>query len=378
MKIVQVQTQAEAAGAQRVSDMLGAYLRSRGHDVRTVFMYRKTAVYDRDPYADFVLMERPRGLSGQIRASLGLFAYLRNARPDAVISFQHFGNIFGTIGGRLAGVRHLVANQSGAPQKRGVLGLTSWIDRQMGRLGLYHVSIVNSAWTEAQFADYPDAYRRRIRRIDHGVIPAAVHDKAAARAAFGLPAEAFLIVTTGRLTRQKNQMVLVEALASVPGAHLALAGIGPERNALAEAGRTLGVGDRLHFLDEIPPDHVPQFLAAGDVFAFPSLFETFGLSVAEAAIAGLPVVASDISVLREVLTEKDCEPSALFVAPTDPQGFASAIMRIMEQPELSQRLSAAGRRLADRYSPDTMGRAYEALLLDQPSFGHRSDPVDNL
>ena len=61
MKIVQVQTQAEAAGAQRVSDMVGEGLRARGHQVRTVFMYRKTDVYDRDPNADFVLCRRPRG-----------------------------------------------------------------------------------------------------------------------------------------------------------------------------------------------------------------------------------------------------------------------------------------------------------------------------
>ncbi|TIT61229.1 MAG: glycosyltransferase family 1 protein, partial [Mesorhizobium sp.] len=54
MKIIQVQTQAEAAGAQRISDMVGEGLRVRGHDVRTVFMYRKTDAFDGDPYADFI------------------------------------------------------------------------------------------------------------------------------------------------------------------------------------------------------------------------------------------------------------------------------------------------------------------------------------
>ena len=86
MKIVQVQTQAEAAGAQRISDMVGEGLRARGHAVRTVFMYRKTDAYDRDPNADFILTERPRGLPGQIRAAIGLTQYLREARPDAVIT----------------------------------------------------------------------------------------------------------------------------------------------------------------------------------------------------------------------------------------------------------------------------------------------------
>ncbi|TIT28300.1 MAG: glycosyltransferase, partial [Mesorhizobium sp.] len=87
MRIIQVQTQAEAAGAQRISDMVGEGLRARGHDVRTVFMYRKTDAFDGDPHADFVLAEPPKGLPGQVRAAIGLAAYLRAARPDAVISY---------------------------------------------------------------------------------------------------------------------------------------------------------------------------------------------------------------------------------------------------------------------------------------------------
>ena len=119
MKIVQVQTQAEAAGAQRVSDMLGAGLRGHGHDVRTVFLYRKTDAYDADPHADFILDHKPRGVRDLLAAVGGLIRYMRRSRPDAVISYQHYGNIAGTIAGRLAGVKHLVANQSGAPGQFG-------------------------------------------------------------------------------------------------------------------------------------------------------------------------------------------------------------------------------------------------------------------
>src|SRR5690606_5003043 len=134
MKIVQVQTQAEAAGAQRVSDMVGAGLRARGHEVRTIFMYRKTAAYDHDPHVDFVTRNVPTNLAGQLRAAMGLIAYLRKARPDAVISYQHYGNVFGTIGGRLAGARRIVANQSGAPQHKGMPGIASLLDKWMGSL----------------------------------------------------------------------------------------------------------------------------------------------------------------------------------------------------------------------------------------------------
>ena len=363
MKIVQVQTQAEAAGAQRVSDMVGEGLRARGHQVRTVFMYRKTDVYDGDPHADFVLRRRPRGLLDQARAVAGLIAHVRRERPDAVISYQHYGNIFGTLAARLAGVERIVANQSGAPQRRGLMGLLSLVDRIMGTLGAYELNIVNSAWTEARFAGYPAAYRRRLRRIDHGVgAPSRAYDRAAARAAFGLPAEAPVAVSTGRQTRDKNQIALVAALCRLPELHVALAGVGPEQARLAAFAREHGVADRLHLVGELPPARVHEFLATGDVYVFTSLNETFGLAVAEAAIAGLPVVANGLDVLREVLSTAQGEPAAYFADTSDAAGIGAALEALLGQPALAVRLSAAGRRLAEKYSPAAMCAAYERLL----------------
>ncbi|MDX8477535.1 glycosyltransferase family 4 protein [Mesorhizobium sp. VK24D] len=363
MKIVQVQTQAEAAGAQRVSDMVGEGLRARGHQVRTVFMYRKTEAYDGDPHADFILTEQPRGLPGQMRATIGLVHYLRAARPDAVITYQHYGNIFGTIGARLAGVRHIVANQSGAPHSKGVMGLLSQIDKLMGMAGLYQANVVNSGWTEAQFDRYPQSYRRRIHRIDHGVpAPGEEFDKAAARAAFGLPRDVWLAVSSGRLTRMKNQIALVGALDRLPDVHIALAGAGPERETLVAFAESRGVANRLHLVGEVPPARIFEFLAAGDAYAFPSMMETFGLACVEAAISGLPVVASNLDVLREVLTAEDGSLAALFVE-ADAAGMAKGLADLFARPEFKARLSAAGRRLRDKYSPARMCAGYEALLL---------------
>jgi glycosyltransferase involved in cell wall biosynthesis len=363
VRIVQVQTQAEAAGAQRVSAMLGAGLRARGHDVRTVFMYRKTDAYDDDPYADFILPQRPRGLAGQMRAVMGLVAYLRRWRPDAVISFQHYGNIFGTLGGRLAGVPRLIANQSGAPHRHGFLGLTSVVDRQMGRLGAYHANVVNSGWTEAQFANYPPAYRARTHRINHGVAaPDELADRRARRVVYGLPQDAYVVVTSGRLSRQKNQRTLVEAVARLGDAHLAIAGNGPECGALVAAALKSGLGDRLHLVGEVAPERIYDFLVVGDCFAFASLTETFGLSVVEAALIGLPIVASDLDVLHEVLSAEG-EPAALFVDPMDPDAIAGAIGRYRQEQGLASDMAGRGRRLASKYSVEAMCAAYERLLI---------------
>lgn len=366
MKVVQVQTQAEAAGAQRVSDMVGEGLRARGHDVRTVFMYRKTDAFDHDTTADFILTERPGGLPGQIRAAIGLARYLRKARPDAVITYQHYGNIFGTIGARLAGVRHIVANQSGQPHTSGVMGLLSQVDKLMGVVGLYETNVVNSAWTEQQFDHYPRAYRRRIRRIDHGVpVPSGEFDKSAARAAFGLPENVWLAVSSGRLTQTKNQIALVGALEHLPDVHVALAGVGPEQDTLLAFAESRGVADRLHLVGEVPPTRIFEFLAAGDAYAFPSMMETFGLACVEAAISGLPIVTGNLPVMREVLTTEDGEAAAIFVE-ADAKGMAKGLAEMIARPEAMARLSAAGRRLRDKYSLAKMCAGYEKLLEPVP------------
>ena len=357
MRIVQVQTQAEAAGAQRVSDMVGEGLRARGHEVRTVFMYRKTDVYDADPHADFILDRKPGGPFDLLRAIWGLIRYMRRARPDAVISYQHYGNIFGTLAGRLAGAKRLIANQSGAPGLHGGRW-TATVDKLMGVTGAYDFSVVNSGWMAAQFAGYPAAYRARLRRIDHAVpAPAAQLDRHNARAAFGLPDNVYLAISSGRLTADKNQAALVDALAALPEMHLALAGVGPEHDALVARAERARVADRLHMVGEIAPERIFDFLAAGDLYGFASRTETFGLAVAEAAVAGLPIVANDIAVLHEVLGE-----AAIYAGADRPGEMAAAMGRVMREPDLAAQLSAAGRALAHRYAPAAMCRGYEELL----------------
>jgi glycosyltransferase involved in cell wall biosynthesis len=105
-----------------------------------------------------------------------------------------------------------------------------------------------------------------------------------------------------------------------------------------------------------------DFLKTGDVFVFPSTTETFGLSVVEAAMAGLPIIASDLAVLREVLSTQDGGRAALFAASNDAAGIAKALAEMAADPGLAERLASAGARLAEKYSPAVMCAGYEALL----------------
>jgi glycosyltransferase involved in cell wall biosynthesis len=180
---------------------------------------------------------------------------------------------------------------------------------------------------------------------------------------FDLPANARIIVSSGRLTRDKNQIGIVEAVALMPEAHLAIAGVGPDFEMLRALAAERGIADRVHLVGELDADGVLAFLAAGDVYAFASRHETFGLAAVEAAVAGLPVVANNIAVLREVLTARR-GAAALFVDTEDAAAFAAALHRALDDAPMREALTAAGRSLAEQYSPDLMCAQYEILLVN--------------
>src|SRR5262249_35497936 len=109
------------------------------------------------------------------------------------------------------------------------------------------------------------------------------------------------------------------------------------------------------------PDRIGFFLRSLDVFVFPSIAETFGLAVVEAAQAGIPVVANDLEVLHETLSI-DAGPCALFVNVDDPDSFGAAVQRLLDEEGLAATMAARGRQLSDRYSLDAMVDSYAGLI----------------
>jgi len=104
---------------------------------------------------------------------------------------------------------------------------------------------------------------------------------------------------------------------------------------------------------------VPAVLAAADCLVAPSRFEGFGLAVAEAMAAGLPVVASNVNALPELVEDG---VSGLLVPPDRPGELARAVLRVLRDRELAAGLAArACARVRERFTLDRMLRAHEAL-----------------
>src|SRR5690606_16519935 len=123
----------------------------------------------------------------------------------------------------------------------------------------------------------------------------------------------------------------------------------------------LGVAGRVHLIGDLPPTKIGLFLAGLNVFVFPSTAETFGLAAVEAAQAGIPVVANDLPVLREVLSV-DGEPCALFADAANVEAFGGRIDTVFNDHQQAARIATLGRKLAGRYSVDSMVEAYAGLI----------------
>ncbi|MCE1237811.1 MAG: glycosyltransferase family 4 protein [Hyphomicrobiales bacterium] len=358
-RVLFVQTQVENAGAQEISRLVATGLAERGHDVRHLFFYARTAgAVDVD--AETCAPRRPSGPLSLLRLFAEGVRRIRSFDPDVVFTFQHWGNALGAPLVRAAGGAPVVANQVTAPEL--VPLVARLLDRCWGRIGLYRLITVNSKETADYFDGHPAAYRRRLVSVPYGCeCKTSRHDRAGARAALGLPVEGAIIGCAARLHAAKRLDAAIRILPMLPETRLALAGQGAEADALAELAETLGVADRVHFLGELQPTAIGDLLAALDVFVFPSALETFGLAALEAATAGTPVVAADLPTLRDVLSV-DGRPGALFVDPTDTAGFAETVRRVLADRALAEELGDAGRALARRHSLDAMIDAYADLV----------------
>ena len=141
---------------------------------------------------------------------------------------------------------------------------------------------------------------------------------------------------------------------------LLMIGDGPDQAVAARTARALGLADRVEFLGE--QDRVIPLLSASDVFLLPSAQESFGLAALEAMACGLPVVASRVGGLSELVDEGR---SGFLHDPDDLDGMARSIVRLLDDGSLHAAFSAAARRTAeDRFRDAIVVPRYESYYQD--------------
>jgi glycosyltransferase involved in cell wall biosynthesis len=206
-------------------------------------------------------------------------------------------------------------------------------------------------------------------------------DRTSARTALGLPARAPLLVYVGRLDREKNLGLLLEALAGIrsrlPEARLLLVGRGTQETRLRAQAARLGVLDHVQFVGGVAPDDVVPFYQAADLFVFASTTETQGLAVLEAMAVGRPVVAVRASGIEEAVLDG---VTGLLTA-EDPSALAAAVVEVLEDTGLAAKLASGGREAAQRFAAPALAARladlYGSLVGLTPARprGPRGDPA---
>ncbi len=365
------------SGVVRSISSYKAALEELGHEVH-VFTQGARNYWDREPnihrYVSLHL-GLPNDLPLTIPLSPTIDRYLENLRPD-VIHAQH-PILLGNLARRKA-------RQMGVP-------LVYTLHAQYWHYGMY----MPFRFLQQPYNHYvAGQVRRYLRRCDHiiapseslrnlilekfqvekpiSVIPTGIDLKSFERTnrvelRQRLEWEKdFVIIATGRLALEKNWSDLIQAGSQViknnPRVRVVLLGDGPERNALAQQAKELGIRDKVEFVGMVPYEDVPRYLMAADLFAFTSQTETQGLVTLEALAAGLPAVAYDAIGTRDIVISSVNG----ILTPTNSEALAAAIDGLVQDPEQMEILKQGALRTAQgmdiRSLAKKLLRVYESSI----------------
>ncbi len=261
-------------------------------------------------------------------------SFVRRLRPDLVHAL-HLTS-YGFLAG-LCGARPTIASVWGtdileAPQ------LTPF-HRWITRYALAHADAVTA--TGAHLARATQSYMpagRDVEVIPYGVDldefrpqPAVVHERV-------------VVGAVARLSPEKSLDDLLRAVAVLRdrgvSVDVVLAGDGPSRRQLEGLAAQLEIGERVEFIGEVAHEDVPAVLERLDVFVMPSTWEGFGVAALEASAMELPVVASNIHGIPDVVADGE---TGILVPPRDPRALADAIERVVRDSGLGRTMGLRGR-----------------------------------
>jgi glycosyltransferase involved in cell wall biosynthesis len=289
-------------------------------------------------------------------AAVGRFikfaSWCRSIDPAIVHTCDLYANIFGLPGAALAGVPVRIAN------RREILtGDKSPAKLRTQRLAYRaaHAVVANSSAARDQL-EREGVPSLKLRLITNGLdarrfVPVTPRP------------DIRRIIMVANLRPEKGQDTLLAAapriLARYPDASFTFVGDGPRRQALETLTRALGITERVRFMGE--RGDVAPILAGHDLFVLPSRSEAFPNALIEAMATGMPVVATDVGGIPEVVRPGI---NGQLVRPDDEHVLADAVLALMDDPAAAAALGQAARADVERhYTIDRMVERFEQLYL---------------
>jgi len=383
MKIVRIIARLNVGGPARHVALLNAGLEARGHDTRLVYgaLEPGEASLEAPAVASGIPMVKARHLGRRIRpwgdllALVSLTALVFREQPDVV--HTHTAKA-GTLG-RLAA---LAFNATRSRSRRALVvhtfhghvfegyftGHISRIVRLaehvLARFTDVIVTISPRQWADIveRFMIAPAAKTAVVPLgLDLAALLTLQSGAPGMRAAIGALASDVVVGYAGRIVPVKDVPTLLRAFAAAlrQQAHLRLvvAGDGTERQEAEALASTLGIAGRVHFVGWVTD--LPRFYATLDMFVLSSLNEGTPVAAIEAMAAGLPVAATSVGGVPDVV---DAGVTGTLVPPRDPEALAAALVALAGAPDTRRRMGLAGRaRASERYGQERLVTDIEQL-----------------
>jgi len=236
----------------------------------------------------------------------------------------------------------------------------AWLRAAVRKLLLAADAVVGQSRNTVGHVEEIYGVTRQVTLIPLGIErPPAVG--AVPRTEFGLPPDAFVLVTVGRLVARKNTVQLVRALAAtnLAAAHLMIIGDGPDAPEIRRAADELGIRQRVHLLGQVADARKYRALASADAFVSTSQHEGFGLVFLEAMAFGLPVVCYDHGGQTDFLTTGR---NGHVLPLNDLGAFARAIVDLYENSQRRLAIGRYNRGAVEDFYIDRCAERYEAVF----------------
>lgn len=285
-----------------------------------------------------------------VKALVKLYRLMRREQPHLVHTHETKAGLLGRVAAHWAGVPVIIHTYHGHVLHSHHSLAKTWLLRVMERI-LARCSdrlVTVSAQVKQDLVTYGVAHPQKISVIPLGFhldpfLEASVH-RGQMRHELGVQANARLVGIVGRLFPIKNHALFLEAAARIvagePLARFVVVGDGTLRPALEQQARKLGIADRVIFTGW--RHDLPRIYADLDVLVVSSDNEGTPVAAIEAMAAGCPVVATRVGGLPDLITDDE---TGLLVPPRDAAQLATAVLRLLQNPEVATRLGAAAQQI---------------------------------
>ncbi len=377
-KVLQVVTLSEWGGAQHIVYLLAKYLRSE-YEI-TVACAPGGILVERLRALGICVVEIPELCRllhpvKDLGALWKLYRLIKAKRFDIVHTHSTKAGLLGRLAASFAKVPVILFTAHGWAFSEGRPWLWRWLLAQAERLpALLSTKIICVSEYDRQLAlRFGVVSHEKLVVIPNGLEPepfCTPTDKRVLWGRLGASNVAGIVTMVGRLAPPKDFETLIVAWEGLkaPGWQLWIVGEGPRRSRLEKIVHAQDLGEQIAFLGE--RHDVPEILKASDIFVLASLWEGMPLTIIEAMLAGLPVIATRVGGVPELVEEG---VTGLLVSPEDALALRSALKHLLSSAETRQRMGEAGRRRAlEHFTVEQMISRVRALyrnLEPQRGFG---------